>query len=178
MVRPRSPFHRRYDGGEESGARSTPMTRPSMVAVATLGIDIGKNVFHLICFNERGAIASESNCTSIRASGRPGVGRLLRRDLRLRERAFLIRARQSSPCLLLQSRHLPLQPVHPIEKLIEGSSLHRLRGSNRRVPSPTQPRAELSLAFILNHSPCLSCCDAGRRASASFRCEWSRFPRT
>jgi hypothetical protein len=36
----------------------------------------------------------------------------------------------------------------------------------------------LSLAFILNHSPCLSCCDAGRRASASFRCEWSRFPRT
>ena len=32
------------------------MTRPSTAAVATLGIDIGKNVFHLIGLNERGAI--------------------------------------------------------------------------------------------------------------------------
>jgi hypothetical protein len=31
------------------------MTRPSTAAVATLGIDIGKNVFHLIGLNARGA---------------------------------------------------------------------------------------------------------------------------
>jgi len=36
--------------------RSRPMTRPSTAAVATLGIDIGKNLFHLIRLNERGAI--------------------------------------------------------------------------------------------------------------------------
>jgi transposase len=32
------------------------MTRPSTAAVATLGIDIGKNVFHFIGLNARGAI--------------------------------------------------------------------------------------------------------------------------
>ena len=32
------------------------MTRPSTAAVATLGIDLGKNVFHLIGLNGRGAI--------------------------------------------------------------------------------------------------------------------------
>jgi len=32
------------------------MTRPNTAAVATLGIDIAKNVFHLIGLNERGAI--------------------------------------------------------------------------------------------------------------------------
>jgi len=32
------------------------MSRQSTAAVATLGIDIGKNVFHLIGLNERGAI--------------------------------------------------------------------------------------------------------------------------
>ena len=30
------------------------MSRQSTAAVATLGIDIGKNVFHLIGLNERG----------------------------------------------------------------------------------------------------------------------------
>src|SRR5262245_10421519 len=40
----------------KSGARSTPVTRPNTAAVATLGIDIAKNVFHLIGLNERGAI--------------------------------------------------------------------------------------------------------------------------
>jgi transposase len=57
MVRPRSPlFHRRMLVERKSGAGSTPMTRPNTAAVATLGIDIGKNVFHLIGLNERGAI--------------------------------------------------------------------------------------------------------------------------
>jgi transposase len=32
------------------------MTHPSTAAVATLGIDIGKNIFHLIGLNQRGAI--------------------------------------------------------------------------------------------------------------------------
>jgi hypothetical protein len=32
------------------------MPRQVTAAVATLGIDIGKNVFHLIGLNERGAI--------------------------------------------------------------------------------------------------------------------------
>jgi transposase len=32
------------------------MPRQATAAVATLGIDIGKNVFHLIGLNERGAI--------------------------------------------------------------------------------------------------------------------------
>src|SRR5262245_14013039 len=50
------PFHRRMLVERKSGARSTPMTRPSTAAVATLGIDLGKNVFHLIGLNGRGAI--------------------------------------------------------------------------------------------------------------------------
>src|SRR5262245_25276888 len=39
----------------KSGARSTPMAPLSTAAVATLGIDIGKNVFHLIGLTQRGA---------------------------------------------------------------------------------------------------------------------------
>jgi hypothetical protein len=44
------------------------------------------------------------------------------------------------------------------------------RDPNHRVPSPTQPRAELTLAFLLIHGPHLSGCDAGRRACAGSRC--------
>jgi transposase len=39
------------------------MTRPSTAAVATLGIDIGKNVFHLIGLNEGGAITLRQRLT-------------------------------------------------------------------------------------------------------------------
>jgi hypothetical protein len=35
-------------GGEEIRSKEYAMIRPSTAAVATLGIDIGKNVFHLI----------------------------------------------------------------------------------------------------------------------------------
>jgi transposase len=56
MVRPRSPFPPADAGGEEIRSKEYAMTRPSTAAVATLGIDIGKNVFHLIGLNKRGAI--------------------------------------------------------------------------------------------------------------------------
>jgi transposase len=56
MVRPRSPFPPAYPGGEEIRSKEYAMTHPSTAAVATLGIDIGKIVFHLIGLNERGAI--------------------------------------------------------------------------------------------------------------------------
>src|SRR5262245_63494656 len=51
------PFPAAYAGGQENQEQGVPpMTRPTTAVVATLGIDIGKNVFHLIGLNERGAI--------------------------------------------------------------------------------------------------------------------------
>src|SRR4029450_2710657 len=44
MVRPRSPFPPAYAGGEQIRSKEYAMPRPSTAAVATLGIDIGKNV--------------------------------------------------------------------------------------------------------------------------------------
>src|SRR5262245_50323928 len=56
MVRPRSPFSTSVRWVGNRSKEYHPMTRQSTATVATLGIDIGKNVFHLIGLNERGAI--------------------------------------------------------------------------------------------------------------------------
>jgi hypothetical protein len=56
--------------------------------------------------------------------------------------------------LLFQFRDLSLQPVEPVKELIEGSSLHRFRCPNYRVPRPTQPPAKSFRAFLV-HSPLL-----------------------
>ena len=68
-------------------------------------------------------------------------------------RTHPLSGRQSFPPLLLQRRHLPLQPVDPVEKLIQRSSLHRLCHPNHCVPSPAQPRVEFVFAFCLIHCP-------------------------
>jgi hypothetical protein len=53
MDHPRSPSP---DDPGLTGARRTPIPRKATSAVATIGIDLGKNTFHLIGLDKRGAI--------------------------------------------------------------------------------------------------------------------------
>jgi transposase len=68
MVRPLPIF---AAGGDETGARRKAMPRKSNVeAIATLGIDIGKNFFHLIGLDDRGAIVLRQKLTRSQLSAR------------------------------------------------------------------------------------------------------------